>query len=91
MIKDKTQEWKALHGRHVRRFFFINQTEGESPHIEEELGTELILHCENMGDRMEMWICKVCTGSHREVSRYNARAVEAIVWADPVDINQKKT
>ena len=42
---------------------------------------QLSFHEQNLGDHGELWVLKIKDGV--EISRFNARYIETIVWAEP--------
>lgn len=71
--------WSSYHGRKVKEAW-IADTSGGACKIYNNIESELVCIVEYMGDRSDVWICKIREG--KEITRHNAKYLESIIWED---------
>jgi len=81
-----SEKWEAHNGRAIKSIYFDDPDDAEGLCIRATEQVALVMHVEYMGDRTECWVIERDRKTGIERARHNARFIETICWADPVEI-----
>lgn len=80
--------WENQNGRAIAAIFWPDTEHEHNRQVTVTEEMSLILHAENLGDRMEVWVIALHTKTGVEFNRFNARHLDSINWLPAVQINE---
>lgn len=83
--------WGNQNGRAIEAIFWPDTEYEQDRQITATDEMSLILHADNLGDRMEVWVIALHTKTGVELNRFNARHLDTITWLPAVQINEDAT